>query len=317
MTSRRSLSIAFAGTPAFAVPALEALIADGYRVGPVLTQPDRRAGRGRALTPSPVKELARSHGIDVLQPTKPDAVLRDSLPPARPDFLVVIAYGLILPDWLLVWPEVAPVNVHASLLPRWRGASPIQQAVLAGDRDSGVSIMRMTAGLDTGPVYCRASTPIGARETAGSLHDRLAALGAETLVDALPAIAAGTLTTEPQDESAACYAPKIDKRDALIDWSRPAREIERRVRAYQPWPVAESTTVAGERLRIWEAELGPRETAAAPGSVVATDRGAIEVATGDGVLVVTRLQPPGGRAMSAKSYLAAHDLSGAVFGAPR
>ncbi len=308
--------VAFAGTPDFAVPSLQALIDAGYRVPWVLTQPDRRAGRGRQLAPSPVKQLAVDHGIPVLQPTVLDAALRSALDPVRPALLVVAAYGLILPRWLLDWPAVDCINVHASLLPRWRGAAPIQQAILAGDATTGISIMRMEAGLDTGPVYRRSATPIGAAETGGELHDRLAAIGALLLIESLPAILAGAAEPEPQDQAAATYAPKIDKRDGRIDWRRSAAELERQVRAYNPWPVAETRTVSGERLRVWRALATAGEASAEPGTVVSPGRDTIEVATGDGLLRLVEVQAPGGRVMSAAAYLAAHDLRGETFAGP-
>jgi methionyl-tRNA formyltransferase len=309
--------VAFAGTPDFAVPTLKALIAGGVPVSMVLTQPDRRAGRGRSLKPSAVRQAADDTGLPVLQPERLDDAFRRRLDSERrPDLLIVVAYGLLLPAWMLEWPRVAPVNVHASLLPRWRGASPIQQAILAGDDETGISIMRMTRGLDTGPVWRQARIPVGKAETAGELHDRLATLGAETLVETLSGILDGTLDARPQDETGASYAPRIEKRDAVIDWTDPAIVIERRIRAFNPWPVAETTTATGQRLRIWAAEAKPGSVADLPGTVVAAGDGVLEVATGDGLIRIRRLQPPGGRAMSAAAYLAAHDLKGTVFVGP-
>jgi methionyl-tRNA formyltransferase len=304
---------AFAGTPGFAVPCLEALIAAGARVDCVLTQPDRPAGRGRKLLASPVKTLALEQGIAVLQPERLDSAARALLPSSRPQLLVVVAYGLILPQWLLDWPTVAAVNVHASLLPRWRGAAPIQQAILAGDAETGISIMRMTRGLDCGPVYRQSRAPIAAGETAGELHDRLAELGAALLTDTLPEILDGTLAAFPQDESAATHAPKIAKSDAPLDFSRPALELERRVRAYNPWPIAEARTAAGERLRIWRATAHGGGHEAAPGSVLAAGAGGIEVATADGILRLEILQSPGGREMTTAAWLAAHTIDGMAF----
>jgi methionyl-tRNA formyltransferase len=316
MIAIESARVAFAGTPEFAVPCLRALIGAGAVVSPILTQPDRPAGRGRELKPPPVKQLASQHGIAVHQPAALDDALRRTLEGERPDLLVVVAYGLILPEWLLQWPAIAAVNVHASLLPRWRGAAPIQHAILAGDELTGVSIMRMTRGLDSGPVYQQASTPIGPAETAGSLHDRLADLGAALLIEVLPAILAGTLEPGPQDAAGVCHAPKIEKRDAAIDWSRTAAELARFVRAYNPWPVAETETTSGRRLRVWAAEALAGDPAVPPGTVVDAAHGAVDVATGAGVLRLTMLQSPGGRAMPAEAYLAAHDLGGARFVGP-
>jgi len=305
--------LAFAGTPEFAAASLRALLDGGARVDCVLTQPDRPAGRGRKLTASPVKALALEHGIAVLQPQRLDASVGESIPRLRPKLLVVAAYGLILPQWLLDWPEVAAVNVHASLLPRWRGASPIQQSILAGDSDTGVSIMRMTRGLDEGPVFSRRATPIATGETAGELHDRLAGLGAALLVETLPGILAGSVTAEPQDAARASYAPRIAKADGLLDWTRPAEELERRVRAFNPWPVAEARTASGERLRIWRAAARAGRAAAAPGTVLAAGDDGIEVATADGILRITSLQAPGGRVMPAAAWLAAHSTDGMRF----
>jgi methionyl-tRNA formyltransferase len=309
--------LAFAGTPEFAVASLRALIQAGARIDCVLTQPDRPAGRGRQRKASPVKALAVEHGIAVLQPERLDSRVRAELPEQRPRLFVVAAYGLILPQWLLDWPEAAAVNVHASLLPRWRGASPIQQAILAGDAETGVSLMRMTRGLDEGPVYSRRATRIAAGETAGELHDRLAALGAGLLVETLPAILAGTLKSEPQDSSRASFAGRIAKSDALLDWTRPAQELERAVRAYNPWPVAETRTESGERLRIWGAGARPGQGVALPGTVLAADADGIDVATADGVLRLTSLQSPGGRVMSAAAWLASRSTEGLRFAAAR
>ena len=314
MTSPGTARVAFAGTPEFAVPSLKVLLEADVTVAQILTQPDRPAGRGRRLTASPVKQLAEQHGIDVWQPERFDEAARNELPVERPAVLVVVAYGLILPQWMLDWPELATINVHASLLPRWRGASPIQQAVLAGDDQSGVSIMQLEAGLDSGPVYGQRATAIAAQETAGELHDRLAALGAGLLVELLPAILDGTLQPVAQDHSQASYAAKIDKRDAVIDWNHPAAVLERKVRAYNPWPVAETCTAAGERLRIWQAEVAAAEADAGPGSVVAAGRNGIDVATGAGVLRLTQVQPPGGRPMTAAAWAAGHPVSGTRFG---
>lgn len=310
----KPVRLVFAGTPDFAVPCLAALAASAHSVECVLTQPDRPAGRGRKLQASPVKQLALEHGIDVMQPEKLDADTRSELQLLSPDLLVVVAYGLILPDWMLNWPAAAAVNVHASLLPRWRGASPIQQAILAGDTATGVSIMRMSSGLDCGPVYARHSIDIGTGETAGELHDRLAALGAEALLDSLPAILDGSLKAVVQDEKSSTYAPKISKRDALLDWSLAAPVLQQQVCAYNPWPVAETQTAAGERLRIWRAQAEDRSSTASPGTVIGTGADGIDVATGEGVLRLTEVQAAGGRSMSSADYLAGHDIDGQQLG---
>ena len=305
--------IAFAGTPQFAVPTLEALIASGATVPIVLTQPDRPAGRGRQLSASPVKLAAAAHGLRMAQPESlrsPAAI--DDLG-AAPDLLVVVAYGLLLPQPMLAWPRLGCVNLHASLLPRWRGAAPIQHALLARDATTGVSLMRIERGLDTGAVYLARSTPIGPRETAGELHDRLASLAAQTLAAALPELLAGALVPTPQRESLATHAPKIAKADAALDWRRSALELDACVRAFEPWPVADTRLAQGGRLRVWRAEPLGGDAGARPGTVVATGPAGIDVATGDGILRLTKVQPPSGRVMDAGAYVAAHPLHGASF----
>ncbi len=302
------MNIVFAGTPDFAVPTLDRLIDAGRRPVAVYTQPDRPAGRGRRPRPSPVKQRAEQAGIPVLQPASlrtPDA--QAELAALAPDLLVVVAYGLILPQAVLDIPRLGCVNVHASLLPRWRGAAPIQRALLAGDATTGVTIMQMEAGLDTGPMLARREIPIGAQDTAGDLHDRLAVLGAELLVEVLPDIAAGRLTPVPQDDAAATYADKLSKDEAPLDWQRPAAALARQVRAFNPWPVAE-TRLAGRILRIWQAAALPGPTAAAPGEIVAAGRDGIDVATAEGVLRLIRLQAPGGRPLPAADFLNGHPL---------
>jgi methionyl-tRNA formyltransferase len=306
--------IAFAGTPAFAVPSLRAVFATGATVPLVLTQPDRPAGRGRRLTASPVKELAVALELPLAQPvTLREPTLLASLA-ERPDLMVVVAYGLMLPPAWLQWPRLGCINLHASLLPRWRGAAPIQRAVLAGDAVTGISVMQMDTGLDTGPVHLERSTPIGPQETAGALHDRLATLAAEALLAALPAILAGTPVPVPQESERATVAPKIAKTEAQLDWRAPAVELERRVRAFNPWPVAEAKLSDGRRLRVFEATAHSAAPAAAPpGTIVAAGRAGIDVATGEGVLRLRRIQPPSSRAMDVEAYLAAHALAGVAF----
>jgi methionyl-tRNA formyltransferase len=308
-----SARIAFAGTPQFAVPSLEALVASGADVDLVLTQPDRPAGRGRQVVASPVKRVAAERGLRVVQPQTlrgPNAL--DELG-AAPDLLVVVAYGLLLPPEMLAWPRLGCVNLHASLLPRWRGAAPIQHALLARDATTGVSLMRIERGLDTGAVYLKRSTPIGERETAAELHDRLAALAADVLADALPRLLSGELSATPQQEERATHAPKITKADAVLDWRRSAVELDACVRAFDPWPVAETRLDDGTRLRVWRAVPLAAETAARPGTVVRAGAAGIDVATGAGVLRITQVQPPSGRVMAASAYLAAHSLDGAAF----
>lgn len=315
MAPAASLSVIFAGTPDFSVPSLQALIAAGHHIPAVYTQPDRPAGRGRKLTASPVKQTALAHGLAVRQPeTLRDAQTQEDLRALGADLMVVVAYGLLLPRPVLAAPRLGCVNVHASLLPRWRGAAPIQRAILAGDVETGVTIMGMEAGLDTGPMYLKRALVIGPAETGGELHDRLAVLGAEALAAALPGIADGTLRPEPQDDALATYASKLTKEEARVDWDRPAEEIGRMVRAFNPWPVAE-TRLRGETLRLWEAEPLQRDAGGAPpGSVVATGKSGIEVATGAGVLRVTRLQPAGKRPMTAAELLNSRKLDGEVLG---
>jgi methionyl-tRNA formyltransferase len=309
------MRVIFAGTPEFSVPTLAALIGGGEEVVAVYTQPDRPAGRGRRLTASPVKETALAQGIPVHQPERlRGEAAAEAMRAHGADLMVVVAYGLLLPQAVLDAPRLGCVNVHASLLPRWRGAAPIQRAILAGDSESGVTIMRMEAGLDTGPMYLKRPLALDPRETGGSLHDRLAVLGAEALMAALRGIADGTLVPEPQDDALATYAKKLSKEEALIDWTRPAAEIGRMVRAFNPWPVAE-TRLGGDVLRIWDAELpgqsaGPVE----PGRVIATGKAGIDVATADGVLRITRLQPAGKRPMAAAEFLNARKLDGDLSG---
>jgi methionyl-tRNA formyltransferase len=302
--------LAFAGTPDFAVPTLRAIVASGARIPLVLAQPDRPAGRGRRVTAAPVKKVSLELGLPLAQP----ATLRSFDPPAeRPDLLVVIAYGLLLPRSWLDWPRLGCINLHASLLPRWRGAAPIQRALLAGDEETGISVMQMDSGLDTGPVHLARATRIGARETAGELHARLATLAAEALIEVLPALLRGTSVASPQRDALATLAPKIAKSEAVLDWRQPAAQLERRVRAFDPWPVAEAHLSDGRRLRVFDAEVVAAGPPGPPGTIVAAARAGIDVATGDGVLRLRRIQPPSGRAMDAAAYLAAHSLTGLAF----
>jgi methionyl-tRNA formyltransferase len=298
------MRIVFAGTPEFAVPCLEAALASGHEVVAVYTQPDRPAGRGRALAASPVKQRARAAGVAVEQPENFKSIeSRQRLAAYRPDLMIVVAYGLILSQKVLDIPAHGCWNVHASLLPRWRGAAPIQRAIAAGDAETGVCLMRMEKGLDTGPVYLRRAMPIAADETGGSLHDKLAALGAELVAEGLRLLAAGRLPVpETQSEIGVEYAHKLDKREAVLDLERPALELERQVRAFTPWPVAE-LTLGGERLRVHAAQAMTSPSRRTPGDIVHADREGIDVATGDGVLRLTRVQREGGRPVSALEYL--------------
>jgi methionyl-tRNA formyltransferase len=305
-----SLRIVFAGTPEFAVPSLRAA-AQRNEVVAVYTQPDRPAGRGRGLQPSPVKREALGRGIPVLQPdTLRSALAADALRALQPDLLVVVAYGLILPRTILAVPRQGCWNVHASLLPRWRGAAPIQRAIEAGDNETGVCLMQMEKGLDTGPVLLSQRLSIGDNETGGQLHDRLAALGAQTLADGLGLLRAGMRpVAKPQPAAGATYAHKLDKAEAKLDWSQPAEALARKVRAFNPWPMAEAL-LAGERVRIHGAVALPLAHRAAPGSVLAAGREGIDIACGDGALRIRVLQREGGKAITAADYLNARPLPG-------
>ncbi|HXS90007.1 MAG TPA: methionyl-tRNA formyltransferase [Steroidobacteraceae bacterium] len=308
------MSIVFAGTPEFAVPALEALLGSSHRVVAVYTQPDRPAGRGQQVAASAVKQCAVRHALPVEQPAtlrEPAAVER--LQRWSADVMVVAAYGLLLPQSILQTPRLGCINIHASLLPRWRGAAPIQRAIAAGDAESGVTIMQMEAGLDTGPMLLARTVPIGARETAATLHDRLATLGAEALLAALEEIAQGTATPRAQPAEGVTYATKLRKEEATIDWSRSAAEIDRQIRAFDPWPVAE-TRLHGQQLRVWQAIPIDSRASRNPGEVLATSAVGIDVSTGNGVLRLTRVQRAGRKALSAAEFLKAHRLDGAVLG---
>ena len=297
------MRIIFAGTPDFAVPSLRAA-AQRNEVIAVYTQPDRPAGRGRGLQLSPVKREALARGIPVLQPESlKTALAADALRALQPDLLVVVAYGLILPSAILSIPRQGCWNVHASLLPRWRGAAPIQRAIEAGDRETGVCLMQMEAGLDTGPVLLSQRLAIGAEETGGQLHDRLAALGAQTLADGLGLLRAGMRpVAQPQPESGVTYARKLDKAEARLDWTQPATQLARKVRAFNPWPMADAL-LAGERVRVHGAIAVDAAADAAPGRIIAAGREGIDVACGEGALRIRVLQREGGRAITAADYL--------------
>ena len=297
------LKLIFAGTPDFAARHLAALLSSGHEVVAVYTQPDKPAGRGQKLTASPVKELALAHDLPVYQP----ASLRNEAAQAElaalgADLMVVVAYGLILPKAVLDTPRLGCINVHGSLLPRWRGAAPIQRSIWAGDAETGVTIMQMDVGLDTGAMIRKVTCPIASDETSASLYDKLAGLGPQALVDTLDAMAAGGTAAEPQDDALANYAEKLSKEEARIDWSMDAVAIERCIRAFNPWPIS-WFEVAGQTVKVWQAEVLPKAHGQAAGTLLKADKQGIEVATGQGVLRLLTLQPPGKKAMSVADLL--------------
>jgi methionyl-tRNA formyltransferase len=298
------LRLAFAGTPDFAVPHLAVCKNPDVEIVAVYTQPDRPAGRGRQLAPSPIKRAALDAGLRVEQPeTLKDPHAQQRLRELDLDLLVVVAYGLILPRKALAMPRLGCWNVHASLLPRWRGAAPIQRALLAGDKETGVCLMQMEAGLDTGPVLLRRHAAIAPTDTGGSLHDRLAVLGADVLSQGLAHVLRGeALTQQPQAADGVTYAHKLDKAEARLDWNDSANALERKVRAFDPWPVAEAQ-IGGERLRIWAAHALPDHAVVAPGRVIASTRDGIDVACAQGILRITEVQRDGGKRISVRDHL--------------
>ena len=308
----RTLAVAFAGTPEFALPALDALAASRHRIVAVYTQPDRPAGRGRQLAASPVKQRALALQLPIEQPrTLRDHEALRTLAAHAPDLMLVVAYGLLLPQAFLDTPKQGCLNIHASLLPRWRGAAPVARAIEAGDEKTGVCIMRMEAGLDSGPVLLQRELAIEPRETAGQLQSRLAVAGAALAVEALDAIAAGPVDGVAQDPSRATYARKLDKAEARLDWREPALVLERRVRAFNPWPVAE-TLYDGQQLRIFDAAAVAAARGAAPGTVLTANAAGIVVMTGDQALALKRVQLPGKRAVGAAEFANARQLTGTV-----
>ncbi len=297
------LNIVFAGTPEFGLPSLEALLQSPHQIKAIYTQPDRPAGRGRKLQASAVKEWALEHQIPVYQPLNfktPESVAE--LAQLNPDVLLVIAYGLILPRAVLEIPRLGCINVHASLLPRWRGASPIQHAVLHGDNESGVTIMQMDAGMDTGDMLCRAECPISSSDTAGSLHDRLAQISAKPLLATLDALANNQARPEVQNNELATYAGKINKEDALINWQDSAMNIDRQIRAFNPWPIA-YTIIGEEILRIHQGQIIEMECVQTPGTIISLDKKGMLVATGSDGLLVTKIQFSGAKAISVADWL--------------
>jgi methionyl-tRNA formyltransferase len=308
------MRILFAGTPEFAVAALDALANSLHTLVGVYTQPDRPAGRGRVLTPSPVKQRALSLKLPIYQPpTLRDAAAQSELAALRPDLMVVVAYGLILPQAVLDIPRLGCINIHASLLPRWRGAAPIQRAILAGDQESGITLMQMDAGLDTGPMLLQLPCAIEPDDSARELHDRLAALGAEALLRVLTMLEAGTHKPQLQDAAGVTYAHKIEKAEAVIDWHQPALAIARQVRAFNPWPVAASS-LNGKTVRVWQARMLSTESGdATPGRIVAAGPEGVDVATGAGLLRLLQLQWPGGRVLTAAEASNGRSLAGQQF----
>lgn len=311
------LRIIYAGTPDFSVAALQALIMSPHEVIAVYTQPDRPAGRGRGFKASPVKEKALEYGIPVYQPeTLKDERAQDELRALGADLMIVTAYGLLLPAAVLEAPRLGCINIHASLLPRWRGAAPIQRAILAGDKKTGVTIMQMDEGLDTGDMLAVGACDIADDETGSSLHDRLMALGAETLMSALPALAEQTSNHVKQNDADACYASKLNKAEAKINWSQPAEGIQRAIRAYNSWPVAYCEYQKNNKsstLRLWQGEVIKQDVAEVdpvPGTVVAESAAGVDVMTSDGVLRITQLQAEGKRKMSVADFLNANSLLG-------
>jgi len=295
--------LVFAGTPDFAATALKALIAAGHTIVGVYSQPDRPAGRGRKLQPSPVKQVALDHEIPVFQPeTLKTAEAQKQLADLKPDVMIVAAYGLILPKAVLDIPTHGCLNIHASLLPRWRGAAPIQRAIAAGDSETGITIMQMDEGLDTGAMLLKSLTAIDTSDTGGSLHDRLAELGGKAIIEALELLKKGELTGEPQNDDLACYASKLSKTEGHIDWATDATAIERLIRAFNPWP-GTYTDLGDQRIRIHEARALVTDSDAFPGTVVHRDRDGIDIACGNGTLRITRLQLPGSRAQSVNDLI--------------
>ena len=308
------MRVAFAGTPEFARAALAAVHGAGHDVVLVLTQPDRPAGRGLKLQASAVKQYAQAHGLPLAQPrslrldgkyTDDAAAAHAALRQAAPEVMVVAAYGLILPPWVLALPRHGCLNIHGSLLPRWRGAAPIQRAIEAGDAATGITIMQMDAGLDTGAMLLADGTPIGAADTSATLHDRLAALGARLIVQALALLGQGALQPRPQPAEGVSYAHKIDKAESAIDWRAPAAVIERRLRAFDPFPGA-TTELAGQPVKVWRGAVAPGS--GTPGQVLQAVPDRLVLACGEGALALLELQLPGGKRITAREFVHRHPL---------
>ena len=306
------MKLAFAGTPEFAAVILDALAGSGHSIEAVFTRPDARAGRGNRVVESAVKRRAAAGGMDVHQPrTMRTPGAAEMLAALKPDLLVVAAYGFLLPAPILTIPRLGCINVHASVLPRWRGAAPVHHALLVDDPQTGVSIMQMDTGLDTGPILATRTCTIAPKDTTGSLTGRLADLGAAALIDTLREIETGAAEPRPQDETCATVAPKLSKSQATIDWARSATEIERMIRAFDPWPVAH-TYLAGRdtpAFRVWRAELANGDSTQAPGAVLRCDETGMVIATGCGAVNITELQPPGSRRMSTAEFVRGRPLA--------
>ncbi len=301
-----SLRVIFAGTPDFAASSLAALINSEHQVVAVYTQPDRPAGRGRKLHASPVKEVALKNDIPVLQPDNlKNAETQDALRAFNADIMVVAAYGLILPQAVLDIPRFGCLNIHASLLPRWRGAAPIQRAIAAGDKESGITIMQMNAGLDTGDILQLTSCPITENDNGGDLHDRLAKMGATAILETLEKLDSDNLNPTTQNDSQATYAHKLDKKEALINWQNSAPEIERLIRAFNPWPVA-FTYLNNKTLRIWQAQVLTENSDLEAGTVIACNKRGIDISCGKGTLRLLKLQPSGSKAMDVAAFINGH-----------
>lgn len=297
------LKIIFAGTPDFAAKHLAALLETQHQIVGVLTRHDKPAGRGKKLTPSPVKVLAQEHDIPVFQPVSlRDAENQQWLKDRNADLMIVVAYGLILPQAVLDIPRLGCLNVHGSLLPRWRGAAPIQRAIWAGDAETGVTIMQMDAGLDTGDMLYKAVCPIAADDTSATLYEKLALTGPKALIHTVDMLSSGKCTPEKQDDALANYAEKLSKEEARIDWQQDATHIERCVRAFNPWPMS-YFMVQEQLIKVWQAEVIEGSEGKQPGTIISADKNGICIATGNGSLNITQLQPPGKKAMSAQDIL--------------
>lgn len=308
------MRIIYAGTPEFAVPALEVLVRSSHDIVAVYTQPDRPAGRGRKIRLSPVKEKAIEHNLTVLQPQsfKNNADI-EILQSFAADLMIVAAYGLILPETVLISPVLGCINIHASLLPRWRGAAPIQRAILAGDQYTGITLMQMDSGLDTGGILATARVEIGEHMSSSELHDELKEAGASLLMNQLDGIEKGTIKAHRQDESRACYAAKLSKQEARIDWSKPAQTLDREIRAFNPWPVS-FTSLSGVNVKVWSAYVQSGHCCAQPGQVISHSRQGIQVCCGSGVLTITEVQFAGKKRSTAEQVLNSRNLGDEFFG---